>query len=223
MKSTIRFTLLATLLAFPLLGCASSGDPQRQAAVNTIKGVQAYSTAAEDAKAQVGETLSAMEALPGSGTNLADAYDTYVDQLDAMEQAMNQLREQRGEMRTRFARYQENWYGDTLTLESENLQQAAQRRLQEVRRDFEAVEPSYQEVTRTGNTFLGKLSEVRRYLANDLTAPALDALAPSLEQSRQTAADFRTALDRLVVKLTTLRESLQPETSANVSGPGQNE
>ena len=205
--------LLVSALLLLNVGCASSGSPERESALQTIEGVQAYRTSAQDAKQQVGETLSAMEALPSAGSNLASVYKRYVDQVKDMDDALEELREQRGQMRSQFASYQEQWFSSTVELENDTLRQAAQRRIEEVRTDFNAVTPMYNQVTESGQPFLNKLHEVRRYLANDLTVPALKAVAPALEEARQDASSFRTALDRLIVQLTTLQESLQPETS----------
>lgn len=118
-----------------------------------------------------------------------------------------------------FAKYQEHWYGDILEMENQNLRRAAQERLVAVREDFNALDPAFQNLQNAYSPFLQHLDDIRTYLANDTTTPAVNKMVPVFEQARQSAADLRTAMDQLLIQLKTFDEALRPATSGQVDGP----
>ena len=218
MKLTPLFTVLLALSL--LIGCASS-NPRRDAANAVIDRTAELQEAVEASKQQVGSSLTAMERLPGSGADLKKAYNRYEDEVKAMQKSRQRVAEARREMLTRFSKYQEAWYGDSASLANPTLREAAADRMAEVRQDFEAIRPLYGDVVRGYEQFIPHLQEVQTYLANDLTVPAVQAVTPTLEKTRQEAATLRTAMDELIIGLRTLTDSLTPETSGQVDGPAQ--
>ena len=210
--------LTALLAASLLIGCASS-NPRRDAANDVINRTEKFRQAVEASKEQVGVSLAAMERLPGSGTELKKAYNNFQGEVKAMQKSRQRVQEARSEMRARFSKYQEAWYSDTASLNNPTLRQAANDRLLEVRQDFEAIRPLYNDVNDGYETFIPQLQEVETYLSNDLTVPAVQAVTPTLEKTRQEAGTLRTAMDELIIGLRTLTDSLLPETSGKVDGP----
>lgn len=220
MKPTLA---LAPLLILTVLvgGCASSGsgDPQRDAAISTMDRTDALRQAVQASKVQVGESLNAMEALPAAGSKLRNVYGDYKSELREMEKSADRVSKLRREMVQQAASYQKNWFGDTETLDSDTLRAAARERLDTVRRNFDAVEPLYQDVADGYADYIAQLREVRTYLSNDLTTPAVQAVTPTFEKARQNAGSLRTAMDQFIISLRSLSESLAPETSGSVGGP----
>ncbi len=218
MKPTTLLSLL--LLALFTVGCAST-TPRRDAANRVIERTDDLREAVDASKQQVGTSLDAMERLPGSGQDLKKAFNQYEKELKSMQKSADRVVERRREMSTHFSKYQEAWYGDTAALTNPTLREAAIDRLAEVREDFEAIRPLYDDVSRGYDRFFPVLQEVRTYLANDLTVPAVQAVTPTLEKARQEAGTLRTAMDELIIGLRTLSESLAPETSGIVDGPAR--
>ena len=214
--------LLALLLVVALgpVGCASSPrDAKHRGAIRTMDATTQLSEEVTASKLQVQRTITALETLPNAGSELKKNFAQLDKQIKAMNESADDVAAARAEMKNDFARYQEHWYGDAVTFDNPTLREAAQQRLNEVREDFNAIDPAYVEVRRAYDPFLQHLGEVRTYLANDLTTPAVQAMVPTFEQSRQNAADLRTAMDQLLIKLRQFSESLAPETSAQVDGP----
>ena len=212
--------ILACLLAvLPLLGCASTAADRHDGARNTLDQTNELSDALQKSKQQVQTTLTALERLPNSGTNLAGDFRDLSKQIRRMNDTADDVAEQRGAMRQQFAKYQEHWYGDMIELDNATLRQAAQERLEVVRQDFDALDPAYRDLQGAYDPFLAHLDEIRTYLANDTTMPAVRKMVPTFEEARQSAADLRTAMDQLLIELRQFNESLKPETSGQGEQP----
>ena len=213
-------TILACLLAvLPLIGCASTVADRHDGARNTLDQTERLTQAIQDSKQQVQTTLTALERLPDSGTNLVGDFKDLSKQIREMNDSADDVAEQRAQMKRRFAQYQEHWYGDMIELDNATLRQAAQERLEVVRQDFDALDPAYRDLQEAYDPFLAHLDEIRTYLANDTTIPAVRKMVPTFEETRQNAADLRTAMDQMLIELRDFNESLKPETSGQGEQP----
>jgi chromosome segregation ATPase len=206
-------TFALMLLMLAPLGCASSGNPGRAAAMQTVDQVDRLAEAVQNSRDQVGQTVQVLEQLPGAGRELPDAYNRFTKQVETMTRSSEAVAERRAAMRKQFAAYQQQWYSETVEMDNDTLRQAAQQRVNEVRRDFDALQPAYRSVRESYVPFLDQLEQVRTYLGLDLTTPSVKAMVPTIEDVRGSAATLRQDLDNLLIDLRTLSDSLKPATS----------
>jgi chromosome segregation ATPase len=212
--SRISLWLLTAALTVPGFGCASSGSAGREASTQTVEAVDRFAEAVRDSRNQVNQTLGSIEKLPEAGVNLPDAYDTLTGEIEQMNATADEVTEQHAAMRQQYAAYQQQWFSQTVEMDNATLRSAAEQRINEVRREFDAIEPAYRDLREAYVPYLDHLEELRVYLSHDLTAPAVQAMVPTLEDVRQSAGNLRSSMDTLLGKLTTLSDSLKPATSA---------
>ena len=197
------------ILAGSFAGCASKPSP-RDPATDTAASLEETSSSLQDLKAQVGETLAAMERIPGSGGNLASTFGDYRGQLDELKKSLNQVSEQQRSLDGQLTRYQQQWAADTARFDSGNLRENAQRRLNEVRDTIDDIDPAYDRVRDSGRDLVSHLEEIRTYLGNDLTTPAVRSITPTLEEARQRGATLRTNIDELLIEMREINDTITP-------------
>ena len=174
-----------------LAGCQGKPVDQTTQNINTFKHAQQQTT---DAKAQVGNTLAALDKFtqkPG-----LDTYNDFVHQIDETQRQADAIRTTAMAMRDQGDAYFATWDAELATMTNVDLRnQSAEQRAaaQQAYHDIAAKAP---EVRVAYDKFMNDLTNLRMYFDRDKTASGVAAASSVIAQTNADGAELQRQLDQ---------------------------
>lgn len=168
MKKPLLLGLALAALLAPLLSAS-----QEQLAAS----IQQTRTEALGVAEQLRATLSAVNDLTKQREgDLRPAFDAFALQIPKAESAAAWTRTRVKWMDSDGARYFDNWQKTINTIGNTSLRKTAQKRLDSVRKSYDKVQASLASASEKFTPFLGDLADLKKALANDVTAGGVKAV-----------------------------------------------
>ncbi len=205
----VSSVLLATLLLASIVyisGCATTG---RDRSVDTSESIQAVDKEVRKMMVQIDSTGSALDALVMVGQpNLDKAFATYSQSLDKLESEGKDLMSLVDDLKAQKIEYFSEWekQGDTFT--NAEIRGLSETRRNELAKIYARVPEAAIGVKGSYIAYLNNLTEIKKYLSNDLTSKGVEAIIPVAEKSIQERETLKAsflpvlaALDEIKVEL----------------------
>lgn len=205
--------LLGTITC--LIGCATTGTDR---ATKTTTSMQEVEEDYKQASVQIDATRATLEDLvKPDQTDMKKAYDAYAKDAKKMEQLGKQLDKHTEKMNTRGNQYFTEWESSYTNPE---IRELSERRRIELRKGYAQIADASIGVKGALKSYLTDIMEIRKYLSNDLTPPAIESIRPVAqtavkngENLKETIKPVLTAIDRVKADMTQGGINKGPENS----------
>ena len=182
----------ARLVALAATGCASTGyDRSANIADTMAKQV----TGLQEAKPQVDAMLASLEGLTRAEGDMRPAFKKFSETLGDTEKAAARARKSSQTLREKEAEYFAEWQRQAAEITNPQIKAATQARQAEVKRNLETLSQTGRTAGEAYEPFISNMKDIRTYLSNDLTAPGVKRLEPTIEKARRDGAALQKALD----------------------------
>ena len=180
------------LVALAATGCASTGyDRSANIADTMAKQV----TGLQEAKPQVDAMLASLEGLTRAEGDMRPAFKKFSETLGDTEKAAARARKSSQTLREKEAEYFAEWQRQAAEITNPQIKAATQARQAEVKRNLETLSQTGRTAGEAYEPFISNMKDIRTYLSNDLTAPGVKRLEPTIEKARRDGAALQKALD----------------------------
>lgn len=184
-KSPIRFdamkaspTTRRTLVLCSLIaGCAAEGcartDPavkRSRAAIDTLADTRGSMVQAEQT---VADSQLALRAVKDGKGDLTPAFEAFVAQINAVRKQADRVRREGEVVKERTEEYCIGRANDVSTITNTEMRKLAQQRATHVRQECDAINAGYGRVNGAFVQYLTGLTDLQRYLANELNYSAV--------------------------------------------------
>ncbi|QOV90427.1 DUF2959 family protein [Humisphaera borealis] len=178
--------------------------------LEAVSSVRDLRTALTAERLQVDKTLVALTAVTNSQGDLIPAFQQYVQSLADLKAARQNSASSADAMRDKARGYITGWEVEVYGVEDQALRTQAERRRNEVRKDYAAVTDSLRTVQDAYEKFESKADDVRRFLANDLTGAGVQAAASAGQQTVTAGGEHKGRIDATVTTLDLVLGHMSP-------------
>lgn len=198
---------------------ALSGGSKSMAGIDrsadAVAAVRNLRSALVDEKAQVDKTLIAMSAVTQSQGELVPVFQTYVQSLSDLQAARQKSKAAADDMREKARGYITGWEVEVYGVSDTALREQAERRRNEVRRDYSGITDSLRGVQTAYDTFQTRSEDLRRFLANDLTRAGIEAASTAGNQTSTAGTELKSRIDATLGNLDTVLTHMAPTGPTN--------
>jgi len=202
-QSTVFFIAVFLGAITILSGCATTGMDRATKSTNSIQTVE------EDYKqalVQIDATRGSLENLSGPVQNdMKKAYDSYTDNVNKMEKIGKKLDSHTEKMRTRGNDYFMEWES---SYTNPDIREISERRRIEMREVYAKIPEASIGVKGALKSYLTDISEIQKYLSNDLTPQGIVAIGPIAQRAvtdgdnlKVTIKSVLTAIERVKAEM----------------------
>ena len=180
------------LVVLAATGCARTGfDRSANIADTMAKQV----TGLQEAKPQVDAMLASLEGLRRAEGDMRPAFKKFSETLGDTEKAAARARKSSQTLREKEAEYFAEWQRQAAEITNPQIKAATQARQAEVKRNLETLSQTGRAAGEAYEPFISNMKDIRTYLSNDLTAPGVKRLEPTIEKARRDGAALQKALE----------------------------
>lgn len=198
--------LLGLALAALLASTLSASQEQLAASIQQTR------TEALGVAEQLRATLNTVNDLTKQREgDLRPAFDAFAAQVPRAESAAAWTRTRVKWMESDGARYFENWQTTINTINNESLRKTAQKRLDTVRKSYDKVKASLVTASDKFTPFLADLADIRKALANDVTAGGVKAIRGVVNSANSRFNGVNSAINEASKELDKMAAALSSE------------
>jgi hypothetical protein len=189
--------MLVTLLAV-VAGCKTSNYETGNATAGVLK---ASAGKLQTAKGQVDSTLTALNDLVDSPTNLPAQYKRYSDAVAGLQSSAKDVAAEITDMRTEGDAYFQAWDQQAAQIKNVDIKTRSMSRKKEVLDRFTKVKLSYTQVSDAYHPFMSDLQDIQTALGTDLTADGITAIKGPAQKANEDAIPLKKAGDDMSADL----------------------
>lgn len=203
---TFPVSITSVLILFIISGCATTNPSRSQ---ETISSVEAVEEQLNQIREQLNQTQQSLDSVTNADeSNIEDAYNSYSDDVEALEEMKSELNNRAEAMREISDEYLTQWQNDARSYNNEELRSASERRRNDLRRTLDRVMENSGEVNRMLEEFISDTKEIESYLANDLTVNGVNAVAESQQNVERTEDEVTNAISRMQNSVTEIKQEM---------------
>ena len=200
------FALAASLAV--LAGCVSHSYDK---GATTSTALQSSANAVAETSARVNDVLAALNNLTfKSQGDLRDQYDAFVSASKNLDKANVNLDAKVVQMRAAAAAFKDNWSSQMTNIQSADLRQRSNERMNEVTTKLKDVDASYEGVKSSFKPFTSDVKDIQTYLGTDLTAGGLNTIKVIVAKTKVDAVPLRDSIKKLQASFSDLSAALSP-------------
>ena len=201
-KRTCLMISLVTLLA-------SATQATQQQLATSIREARTEATRTSE---QLKATLDALNALAKQTQgDLRPAYNAFAAEIPKTEAAATWTRTRVTWMASDGRQYFKSWQATIDGIANESLRKKAQKRLNNVRGDYDKVEVALQKAGDKFRPFLSDLSDIKRTLATDITPGGVKAIRSTVTSANWNHKFVNTAINSALKGMDKMEKSLSTE------------
>jgi hypothetical protein len=172
-------------------------------------------------KEQIDRTLASLNELAEPGqADLKGAYKRYSENVDLLDRQAQRARMDADSMRQARAQYFSQWQATMAETDNPTLRQAAADRRARLRAGEERIVTAAGDLKESYDPFMRDLQDVRKFLADDLSADRASILGPLAKKSNQSGATVKHKIDALIAEVDAVEgpAAQQPTGAAQPAG-----
>jgi archaellum component FlaC len=205
--SKIKFIAIPFALAV-LAGCVSHSYDKGTA---TSSALQSSADAVAQTSTSVNNVLAALNNLTfKSQGDLRDQYDAFVSASKNLDKANENLEAKVVQMRAAAAVFKDNWGSQMTNIQSADLRQRSNERMNEVTTKLKDVDASYEGVKNSFKPFTSDVKDIQTYLGTDLTVGGLNTIKDIVSKTKVDAVPLRDSIKKLQASFSDLSAALSP-------------
>lgn len=178
--------ILAMSLVMP--GCGSGTQRARATDDNLARN-------SADIGARSGEIDDALLALTtltdDANGNRNEGYAAFTANVERVRGLSRDIDTQSKELTVRSEEYFKKWEADNAQIEDQAIRATSVERRSDLQRRFADVTNAYQDTKRSLQPFVANLSDIARYLGNDLSTTGVGNIAPAAAKAKSQGADVK--------------------------------
>ena len=187
---------------------AGAGAAAAAASANSAANLRSELTATQE---QIDRTLSSLDELAKPGqTDLRGAYKRYSQNVDLLDRQARRARTDADAMRQARAQYFAQWQAKLAETDNPTLREAAADRRTRLRAGEERIVAAAADVKESFDPLMTDLQDVRKFLADDLSADRASILGPLATKSQASGAAVKGKIDALIAELDTIEAGPRP-------------
>jgi hypothetical protein len=145
--------------------------------------------------------------------DLRPAYNTFVSEVAKTEKDASVTRSRALWMEGDGRRYFQDWQKTVDSIGNESLRKKAQKRLDNVKKNFDEVETSMKEAAEKFKPFLADLGDVQKTLAADVTPGGVKAIKGTVSSANWDHKFVKKGIDNALSGMKKMERELSPEAS----------
>ena len=219
-RSISRFLPFAVIAVLAVGACASQIQ-RKDVAAQSARDVSGDISAANN---QIDATLASLNSLMSTDpTQLNAAYKQYSKDVDKMRMEADRINKDAADLHKQSQDYLTNWEKDHNQIQNPELRNTSEQRRQTVMNRFQDIQTSYDGAHTSLDEFISNLEDVRKVLANDLTAHGIQAISQTtvVKDAQNHANNVKNALARVQSGSTALADALAPVPVSTTATPSQ--
>jgi len=200
----------ATLAVLALFtGCASESGVDRAGKAAT--GMASMKTLCDDANKQIDKTLAALNSIAAVKSGDAKpAFSSYVSEVNAANDMAADAKATADEMRAKGRAFFSEWEKQIDTIQDADLKAKAKARSEERSKEYAKIEEAMGTAKGKWNTFSSDLSDLKKYLDNDLSPKGIESASGLFKKSNLDGVDLKNAITAVSSQLEKVRAELSP-------------
>jgi hypothetical protein len=205
-----RLGPLLLLALFPALSGCLSGAPgyERAEKVRLRLTTQRMSVVAISAEvARTGETL---HELGLGGGDPRPLFDRLVESLSILKDAARESADDARATESAWRAFERSWERDTAAIGSTSVRERAERRRTETAALFDGLRTAQTRAEEGLGPYLAELSDLRKYLENDVTPAGIESAKDLLGDAQQSGSRMRERLQDLASRIDQVRKAIEP-------------
>ena len=213
MTSGFKLNVLALgTVAALLAGCATSGYKQ---ADKTGEGIAEFRNEVVKARQAVDAAMVSLSRISETATNNPrKAYDAFAKSVERVEAARASSGKRAAEMKATGREYFREWDKQLVEINNPEIRKLAQQRKAQLSDDFDKVGPLVQKAKADFDPFYSDLTDLRTFLANDLTVTGIDSAKGIMKKTRADGTKLQESLDDLIAEMNGISATLTPAKAA---------
>jgi len=202
----------APALAFAFLAaCASAPYERASTTADTTAEYREHIVQLASEVRLAGDGLRALRDNPGdSPRSNRETFETFARELENLESSVERSREIFERMDGRAASYFGGWSEDSARIIDANLKKSGDSRRSALRANYERLEAGQESLDRELEGYVGRLADLRIYLAHDLTAAGIASARSTIDHALAQAVALRERLREQVRLTDEARDALAP-------------
>ncbi|HEX8915863.1 MAG TPA: DUF2959 family protein [Humisphaera sp.] len=185
---------------------AAAGAPAVQIASvsrtqTALAGVRSLRDELATDKQQVDATTAALQEVVQGQGDLAPSFGKFVAATDQLKATQQRVTTRVEEMRSTAQTYMVGWEAEVLGVDDADLRRRADQRRNEVRADYTRLNETLKATRESYAALEQQLSDLKKFLGNDLTKQGVAAAAPGVTKANQAANDLKGKLDVAIAEL----------------------
>jgi len=203
--STLAMTL--TLGAIVFAGCKTpEAVKSTESAVTSMADIQNTLTAGSE------QIASVMTALNDLGESVArdgkKSFKQFSSEVDGLEKLSEKARGQAEKMRAAAEQHYAQWQAEIAQISNSALKDQSQARRDALMKEFEGLKESMDGLKNAFNPFMSDLTDLRTFLAADLSASGYSAAESVISELKSEAVYVQRQLGSVVQKIKAIRGSM---------------
>ena len=190
---------------------AALSVPGVQRTATAVDGLRQMSEELADARAQVDETIAALDELSTAQGDLLAPFQRFLTANQRVDEAERRIGDRGEEMRTRARDYITNWEVEVYGVEDPDLRKQAEARRSRVRADYGRIADASRALREGMAPFQKSLDDLETFLGNDLTPAGVRAAAPAAGRATEQGRALQQRIDGLASELDRVAATMTPE------------
>lgn len=211
MNTSLKYTMLAALLALAPAPLALGADSAEQAALvkERIQSLRSQSAATRN---QITLTLEELSRLTVTGVELRPQFEKFKAQLAKMEDQAKITRDRAVSMRQKGQAFFSEWEEHTRTIQNEDIRKEAAKRIAKRKKSYGKILAAMEDARQELVPFMSDLNDVNKLLDGELSAGTVASTKNLIRQAnwhgedvRESLTDVEKELDRVSAELAKYR------------------
>jgi chromosome segregation ATPase len=156
------------------------------------------------------DTLKALDGLQNASGDMKPAYANFKTAMAATDRQKDIAQRRAVAMRENSAAYQAKWEQESKAIDNPDLKASSEERMSHVRQRYDNIREIAGDCRKQYAVLHSDLTDIDRYLANDLNAAALDKAKPTIANARKDGDRLSARLNDLVAEMNQLTAEMNP-------------
>ncbi len=197
--------LVLAATAVVMSGCGSGA----QRAQATSDGLAESRVEAGNGGKQIDDTLASLATLVGEPQgDRTKAYAAFAGNAEDIRELAKDIDGQAKDLTERSTTYFATWETDNAAISDQSMRAAGAERRNDLVRRFADVTDAYQDTQRSLQPFVANLTDIEKYLGNDLSTNGIDTVAPAAVKAQEQGADVKRGLAAIQSRIDALSTAM---------------